>query len=179
MVDNSRYAAVLDVMSRREADALFARLVQENLAAAGSARQKKEAEAIERRNIAHFIAGQDAAKSDKARTAGLFGVSLFPDDRMRPVSDPRRGPPRPGPHVSMIGSPSGPSGPCGLTDGELEILRSGGFQVDGTSSHSVVGVVGDQVQPERPRRDRWKPWSISSSEYDPEAGWRPWKWIEI
>lgn len=159
----SKYGPALRVTDKREADAFFAKIVAENMKAAGSVRKRKEAEAIERRNLAYFIANMD--DDTKARVARLFGVARLPEGFIKDHPDPMRAPPRPGPHVTPVG---------GLTDAEIDILRRGGFE---TESRSAV-VMDGPPSAAPPRRDRWKPWLAASGSEQP-GGWKPWGWIEV
>jgi len=162
----SRYGPALEITSKRDADEFFARLVDDNMQAAGPVRKRKEAEAIERRNLAHFVANMD--EDVKARIAKLCNVARLPKDMIRKATDPAQAPSRPAPHVLPVSGKALP----GFTDDELEVLIRGGFKVsaEGRQSGKKPGV-------DPRRRDSWKPWSLQAG--PPPGDWKPWGWIEV
>jgi len=166
----ARYTPALRITDKRVADKFFAQLVADNMESAGNVRKRREAEAIERRNLAYFVANMD--DEIKARVAKLFKVARLPNGYIKDTPDPTLAPPRPGPHVTPISQVV-----PGLTDKEIGILTQGGFVVDDKRKRK------EREKDRRPdynprRRDSWKPWLLSAAP-PPSGGWKPWQWIEV
>lgn len=169
---DNRYTPALQITDKYEADEFFARLVADNMESAGNVRKRMEAEAIERRNLAHFVANMD--EEIKTRMARLFSIARLPAGYFKDTPDPAQAPPRPGPHVTPI-SQTVP----GITVRELDILTQGGFNVE----RPAVEQRQKRVKKKRPdfdprRRDSWKPWLLEAAP-SPSGGWKTWQWIEV
>lgn len=172
MSRTSLYKRATEAQDQRMADAIFEQLVQANMQSAGSPRTRKEAEAIERRNLAHFVAHSD--DKTRSRVAKLFRTAKMPVSKAE-KSSVGEALPRPGPRVTTHSDYEDSE----LSMGELSRLLEDPairlkFVKDATMSETTIGY-GD-----RPRRDRWRPWVVTQ-ENMPETriGWRPMDWIEV
>lgn len=174
MTRASLYNKAVEAQDQRMADAIFEQMVQQNMQSAGSPRTRKEAEAIERRNLAHFVAHSD--DKTRNRVAKLFRTAKMPVSKSE-KSNLRDALPRPGPRVTTVSDCEDLS----LSMGELSQLLEGPdikpkFVKDNTLFEVSIGLQSG----DHPRRDRWRPWVIAQGSVpETRIGWKPMNWIEV
>jgi hypothetical protein len=168
-----RYRSALTAADKKEADAIFAKLVEDNIASSGNVRGRKEAEAIVRRNIAHIAASSD--DKTRNRVSKLFRTAKMPVSKPE-KSSLKEALPRPGPRVTTISDREDLS----LSMEELSRLLD-------DPDVKLKFVVEKSPEPpaalkrgEHPRRDRWRPWVVAQGTMpENHIGWKPMGWIEV